>query len=177
MNKNKGFTLIEILVVIVIIALVASVVILSVNNVRKKSRDTKRKVDLNAVQVALESYRVKNSSYPTTNSEWWSSCTGGNPPSSTQIICKGTNWMPTVGFIPKYISVLPSDPLNSDEATKPDTSNFYGYLYRSDGKDYKLMVYRLETADGLEWAAQDGGTNANSATRYELFSGLNAQDW
>lgn len=56
MNKNKGFTLIELLVVIAIIGLLSSVVFTSLNTARSKSRDVRRKADLNQLQTALNMF-------------------------------------------------------------------------------------------------------------------------
>ena len=54
--KNKGFTLIELLVVIAIIGLLASIVMVSLNSARGKTRDAKRLGDLKAVMLALSMY-------------------------------------------------------------------------------------------------------------------------
>jgi len=64
-NKNKlGFTLIELLVVISIIGMLASVVIASLNDVRKQARDSIRLNDMRQIRVALEAFRTKNGRYP-----------------------------------------------------------------------------------------------------------------
>jgi len=62
--KQKGFTLIELLVVISVIGLLASVILVSVNNARAKSRDARRKADLQQIQKAMELYFDKTGSYP-----------------------------------------------------------------------------------------------------------------
>jgi prepilin-type N-terminal cleavage/methylation domain-containing protein len=62
--KNKGFTLIELLVVIAIIGILSSVVLASLNTARTKSRDAKRISDIKQLQLALEFYYDKYSSYP-----------------------------------------------------------------------------------------------------------------
>lgn len=65
-SKNKqGFTLIELLVVIAIIGLLANMVVVSLNNARKKSRDAKRVSDIKQIQTALELYFDENDGYPT----------------------------------------------------------------------------------------------------------------
>jgi prepilin-type N-terminal cleavage/methylation domain-containing protein len=68
MRKQKlqpGFTLIELLVVISIIALLASVVLLALNQGRSKARDAKRIADFNMIAKALELYADKNNGlYP-----------------------------------------------------------------------------------------------------------------
>ena len=55
-RNKKGFTLIELLVVIAIIGLLATIVLVSLNNARVKARDAKRKVDLQAIAKAMEMY-------------------------------------------------------------------------------------------------------------------------
>lgn len=67
MSKNRGFTLIEIMVVVIILSVIAGIILLSVNEVRKGSRDTQRKSDLQQLQLALKLYAVANDGYPTEN--------------------------------------------------------------------------------------------------------------
>ena len=56
-SKSKiGFTLIELLVVIAIIGVLASIVLASLNNARRKSRDARRITDVRQIQLALELY-------------------------------------------------------------------------------------------------------------------------
>jgi general secretion pathway protein G len=74
MKKNKkGFTFIEILVVITIIALLSTVAVVSYRSAQTKARDNKRKSDLEQVRAALEMYRSDEGIYPAGN---WSAMTG-----------------------------------------------------------------------------------------------------
>ncbi len=65
MKKQRGFTLLELLVVIGIIALLVSFAAVSYNAAQVRTRDARRKADLNAMKNALEQYYAANSSaYP-----------------------------------------------------------------------------------------------------------------
>lgn len=64
MKKNKGFTLIEILIVVAIIGLLASVVLVGLGSFRARGRDARRIADLRETQNALELYYTKYQRYP-----------------------------------------------------------------------------------------------------------------
>jgi len=66
MQKKAGFTLIEVLVVIFIIGLLASVVLVGLGTFRARGRDARRIADLRSMQIILELYYAKNGEYPDT---------------------------------------------------------------------------------------------------------------
>ena len=66
MKRKAGFTLIEVLVVIFIIGLLASVVLVGLGTFRARGRDVRRIADLRSMQNILELYYAKNGEYPTT---------------------------------------------------------------------------------------------------------------
>lgn len=55
-NKLKAFTLLELLVVIAIIGILISLGVASFGNAQRKSRDSRRREDMKAVQNGLEQY-------------------------------------------------------------------------------------------------------------------------
>lgn len=96
MKKNlqhkKGFSLLELLIVISIIAIMITLGISSYSTAQKKGRDSKRKSDLKDVQSALEQYySVCGNIYPIPTNFY-----------SQGIICNS----PTIAILPN----LPSDP-------------------------------------------------------------------
>jgi len=62
--KQKGFTLMEILVAISIIAILTAAGIVSFSGINQRSRDARRKSDIEQVRSALEMYRTTNGYYP-----------------------------------------------------------------------------------------------------------------
>jgi len=74
MKKQKGYTFIEILVVITIIAVLTAIGVVNFRVANKKSRDGKRKSDLEQIRAALELYRTDEGEYPAN----LSSLTGGS---------------------------------------------------------------------------------------------------
>jgi type II secretion system protein G len=63
-KKQGGFTLLELLIVIVIIGILALLIIPNITSAPKKARDTKRKTDITTVRKGLEEYFVNNNVYP-----------------------------------------------------------------------------------------------------------------
>jgi general secretion pathway protein G len=76
MNK-KGFTLIEILIVVAIIAILASIVLVGLGPTQALGRDSRRVSDLAEVQNGLELYYAPNGAYPlVTTAQGWGPGTG-----------------------------------------------------------------------------------------------------
>lgn len=64
MKKQRGFTLLELLVVLAIIGIMASLVLVSLQSVRGKARDAKRVSDVRQLMLAMELYLDDHLKYP-----------------------------------------------------------------------------------------------------------------
>ncbi len=64
-NKQSGFTIVELLIVIVVIGILAGLVVTTFNGIQQKGRDTERQTDIKALHGQLEAYYAQNGKYPT----------------------------------------------------------------------------------------------------------------
>jgi general secretion pathway protein G len=67
LRKNKGFTLIEVMVVVVILSILAAIVVPKIMDRPEQARVTKARSDIRAMEAALNLYRLDNMIYPTTD--------------------------------------------------------------------------------------------------------------
>lgn len=65
--EEEGFTLVELMVVIVIIGLLAALVVFNVMPFGDKARVTKAKADIETISTGLEAYRLSMGNYPSTD--------------------------------------------------------------------------------------------------------------
>ncbi len=63
-NKSKGFTIVELLIVIVVIGILATLVIVTFTGIQQKARNSQRQTDINAVDSHVEAYYASNGYYP-----------------------------------------------------------------------------------------------------------------
>lgn len=72
--NNRGFTVIELLIVIVVIGILATLVVTTYSGIQEKNRDTQRKTDINNLRAKIETYQAQSGNYPTLanlNSSGW----------------------------------------------------------------------------------------------------------
>ncbi len=73
-NRNQGFTIVELLIVIVVIGILALLVITTYSGIQQKARNSQRQSDLQALQTQLEAFYSQNGYYPSLanmNSSTW----------------------------------------------------------------------------------------------------------
>lgn len=127
LSSPKGFTLVEIIIVIALIGAVATALIVGINPVDqlRKSTDADRKSDLAQLQRALELYYQDNGSYPPSSADY-------KIRSGTTTLAWGSSWQP-------YMSTLPKDP-------NPTQSYQYYVPPSSNGQTYYIYA-RLERGE------------------------------
>jgi type II secretion system protein G len=68
-SKQPGFTIVELLVVIVVIAILAAITIVAFNGVQNRANDAAIQSDLNTFAKKVELFKVDNGDYPSTQAE------------------------------------------------------------------------------------------------------------
>ena len=132
-SKQGGFSLIEILVVLVIMGLLISVVAPMVLNRADEARIQKVYADFKSIETALKIYRLDNYNYPTTEQ-------------GLQALIKPSSLTPLPRNFKEggYLAEIPMDPWG-----RP-------YLYLSPGENSQVDIYTLG-ADGIS-----GGDDQNA---------------
>ena len=127
--RQRGFTLIEIMVVVVILAVLGALVVPKILENVDKARVTRAASDIRAIQTALDLYRLDNFKYPTTEQGLQALVTQPSDPSITNYRSGG------------YLPSLPKDPWN----------NPYQYVSPgANGRDYDIISYGRDGKPGGE---------------------------
>jgi general secretion pathway protein G len=137
-RSPHGFTLIELMVVILIIGLLATIVVQNLRSATDKAKRVKAQADIAQIKSALDRYYLDAGSYPATD--------------------QGLNALiaaPSSGNVPKdwggpYIEKIPPDPWGNP------------YFYQSDGNAYVLKSYGADGAEGGEGKNADIDGSSNS---------------
>ena len=118
-NKQYGFTLIEVMVVVVILGILAAILVPKVMDRPDQARITKARQDIRALEAALNLYKLDNFVYPTTDQGLDALLEKPNSP-------EPPNWKAG-----GYVDRLPKDPWNQD------------YLFLSPGENGSIDIFSM----------------------------------
>src|SRR5579862_6424614 len=136
-NRLSGFTLIEVMVVVVILGILAAIVVPKIMSRPEQARIVKVRQDIMAIQSALDLYKLDNSFYPTSDQGLQALVTKPtNPPLPR-------NWKSD-----RYLQSLPVDPWGE------------AYQYINDNEKLRIFSYGPK---GKEANAEIGNWNMNEA--------------
>ncbi len=113
LKANKGFTLIEILLVVAAIAILAGIVILAINPNKQlgETRNAQRRVDVNTILNAVYQYTIDNNgTLPTTIASSTCASVATNEICKIGGTCTGLIDLLVLAANEKYLVSIPSDP-------------------------------------------------------------------
>lgn len=143
---NRGFTIVELLVVIVVIGILATITVVAYGNVSLKARDNVRKSDIAAITKAMELYYLDNGQYPVISPNGTT-----NPGLNTAWVISGdSSWSVLEAQLP--VNKIPVDPLRMPNVDPRYSSSNYGYAMYVNTSTYcgaaarqmYILVYRFE---------------------------------
>jgi general secretion pathway protein G len=135
-RREEGFTLVELMVVVVIIGLLATVVVLNVLPSQDRARIEKARADIGRIEQALEMFRLDMGRYPTTDEGLDALVL---PPSDPRL---SANY-PDGG----YINRLPDDPWGGP----------YQYLFPGEHGRFDVFTLGADGRPGGDGPAADIG--------------------
>ncbi len=141
-NKNKkGFTLLEVLLVIALIAILAGIVIVAINPSKQlaEGRNTQRRADINTILNAVYQYTIDNNGALPSAVPSIASCATAATTTATNEVCKtggtctGLVDLSVLTASAKYVVALPFDP-------KSSTTNGSDYYICKDSTSSRITV-------------------------------------
>lgn len=146
----SGFTIVELLIVIVVIGVLAAITTVAYNGISERARFASMRSDLSNMHKMVQLYYSDKGNYPITRNSG-TGCDAGYWCGYGQ--ATNDDFIP--GIVPAYASRLPKLPSGEGGA----------YLYKSiDGSDYKLIRYKTNLSVSEQAAFADMRTSGCSGT-------------
>jgi len=140
-KRRLGFTIVELLIVIIVIGILASISLVSYKGVQLRAQNVRRQDDMKAVETQLEYYAIHNNGiYPATTAN--STANWKTIDVRTDANCFNgsaqTDWIPGLTSLPQSFP-------NTGSATGVN-GNPGCYLYASNGTQYVLSAWNMLAA-------------------------------
>lgn len=164
--RQDGFTLMELLIVMVILAILVAIATGTYATSTKRGRDNRRKNDLRNITTALEAYYSDKGRYPSSNANGeMVGCCSTQGCGDIQVCEWGGEFKDTNGTL--YMVLIPDDPVDSQK-----------YYYSGGTTEYKLYAKLENTRDAGNGVDQSGytGTDCSDDSTVECTYGISSSN-
>ena len=110
-NIKKGFTLVELLIVIIIIAVLAAIAIPKFSNSSQRSKESSLRANLKLVRNAIDLFRADTGAFPANMAGLTTSTTAGLSAAAAACTIAATDWRGP------YLQAVPVDPVSGSAMT------------------------------------------------------------
>lgn len=157
-TSQRGFTIVELLIVIVVIAILAAITIVAFNGIQSRAENTKTVSAVAAWVKALHSYKAEKGEYPTMNSCLGSPTTYTNAFDGRCWAPNTSSWSVQTNFLNAVAPYISSQPEPSNRNIHIDSDQYRGaiYYYAAAG-DHRVYVNIL----GTTTCPEIGGLNTS----------------
>ena len=124
-NIKKGFTLVELLIVIIIIAVLAAIAIPKFSNSSTRSKESSLRANLKLVRNAIDLFRADTNAYPADMAGLTTSTTSGLNTAAAKCTIAATDWRGP------YLQTVPVDPVSGSQMTYGTTATDVGTVKSS----------------------------------------------
>ena len=135
-RKSQGFTLVEILIVVIILGILAAIVIPQFTNASNDARQNSVASTLQTMRCQIELYKIQHGDAPPALTSMWTNMLNASD-TTGNTVTGATNTTYPLG---PYIQAAPVNPANGQSGISGGTGATVGWVYSVTGSQYTIQA-------------------------------------
>ena len=169
MRKHKGFTLVEILIVVVILGILAAIVIPQFSDASTQSKVSSSLSSLQTLRSQISLYKIQHNDNPpglTVFADAMTKCSAANASADTDYVARvaGTGGNTASHPFGPYVQSVPANPWNNSRDVSDTPASGNGWVYDEDTGAIYLDVSDITNADARETIEYAGAVHPDQMT-------------
>lgn len=147
-KKTHGFTLVEMIVVVIVIAILAMITIVAYNGAQMRAKNSQWATSLASWTKVIQLYKINTGKWPSTGAYW--SCLGNSFPASDGFASNECHRTDPAGTYSASVMSSLMTGLTQQVGSLPDSNLSLVYAYdtaNSRGSYVRGLVYQFSTTD------------------------------
>ncbi len=135
-RKSRGFTLVEILIVVIILGILAAIVIPQFTNASNDARNNSVASTLQTMRSQIELYKIQHADTPPAQGSLVTLLTMKTDTTGNTTVSQTA----TTGVLGPYVQTFPTNPINGLSAVGTTPSTAVGWVYTSANNAYTVSA-------------------------------------
>ena len=134
-RKSRGFTLVEILIVVIILGILAAIVIPQFTNASNDARNSSVSSTLQTLRGQIELYKIQHADTPPALTSMWTNMLNASNTTGTTNATVNTTYP-----LGPYVQAAPVNPANGNSAIASAVATTVGWVYTVSGSQYSVQA-------------------------------------